>query len=270
MAKVNGAALINEIQNAEVAYGHCTIWWLGQQSWALKLGKTVLYLDPFLSDHPSRQIPPAFKPEEVINADVITGSHDHTDHIDRKIWPALAKASPSAFFIVPEYHLKALPDTLGIQAARFKGLNDGNSVEIGGVRITGVPAAHELLSPNEKGLHPFLSFVIEGNGCTVFQGGDMCLYEGLQTQLMKWKFDVMMLPINGRDAERLKKNVLGNMTFQEAVDLAGALEPKVVFPAHYDMFAANSADPHAFKDYLNVKYPNITALVPGHFEKVIL
>jgi len=66
----------------------------------------------------------------------------------------------------------------------------------------------------------------------------------------------MFVPINGRDAVRLSSNTIGNMTYQEAVDLAGALQARLVVPAHYGMFAHNSEDPQLFADYLTVKYPD--------------
>jgi L-ascorbate metabolism protein UlaG (beta-lactamase superfamily) len=65
----------------------------------------------------------------------------------------------------------------------------------------------------------------------------------------------MFLPINGRDAERYRRNTIGNMTYQEAADLAGALRPKVVAPMHYDMFAGNAEDPGRFLVYLHAKFP---------------
>ena len=44
------------------------------------------------------------------------------------------------------------------------------------------------------------------------------------------------------------------MTYQEAVDLAGEINPGIVIPGHWDMFSDNSGDPDAFVDYLDAKY----------------
>ncbi len=66
--------------------------------------------------------------------------------------------------------------------------------------------------------------------------------------------DAALLPINGRDAVRYRRNCIGNMTFQEAADLAGELQPGLVIPGHWDMFADNPGDPDAFVDYLTIKY----------------
>jgi L-ascorbate metabolism protein UlaG (beta-lactamase superfamily) len=60
------------------------------------------------------------------------------------------------------------------------------------------------------------------------------------------------------------------MTYQEAVDLAGNLRPKLVVPGHYEMFSSNSQDPALFADYLDAKYPGIQCWIGDHGEKVIV
>ena len=62
-----------------------------------------------------------------------------------------------------------------------------------------------------------------------------------------------------------------NMTFQEAVDLAGELLPGVVIPGHWDLFAHNSADPAEFADYLDAKYPGaVTCVLPEYLETITI
>ena len=51
-------------------------------------------------------------------------------------------------------------------------------------------------------------------------------------------------------------------------DLAGALKPRVVIPAHYDMFAMNLGDVNAFSDYMRIKYPSQKVLVCPYAERV--
>jgi L-ascorbate 6-phosphate lactonase len=134
-----------------------------------------------------------------------------------------------------------------------------------------VPAAHEFLDQDPvSGRYPYLGFVVAVNGCTVYHAGDTCLYEGIHERLRRVRPDVMILPINGRDARRLAAGCIGNMTYQEAADLAGGLAPGVVIPAHYDMFATNAGDVAAFSAYVRVKYPHQRVLVPSHGERVLI
>jgi L-ascorbate metabolism protein UlaG (beta-lactamase superfamily) len=262
---IGGPQLAREIDGARVAPGECAVWWLGQHSFVLKLGATVVCLDPFLSPLPGRQVPPLLAPADLAGAALVCGSHDHIDHIDRDVWPAIAAAAPACRFVVPELLRERLAADLRMPQARFLGLDDGTAAECAGVRISGVAAAHEFLDRDPAtGRYPYLGYVLEGNGCTLYHSGDTCVYEGLQTKLRRWRFAAAFLPINGRDARRLRAGCIGNMTWQEAADLAGALAPGLTVPAHFDMFAMNSADPALFADYMAVKYPHLRVHVPRH------
>jgi len=138
--------------------------------------------------------------------------------------------------------------------------------------LGGVAAAHERLDADEAtGLYPYLGYVIEAIGCRVYHAGDTCRYEGLETRLKELApLDVMFLPINGRDAQRLAGGCIGNMTYQEAVDLAGEVGPRLAVAAHFEMFANNTEDPAKFVEYMNVKFPSVRPLIPEHGRRVLL
>jgi L-ascorbate 6-phosphate lactonase len=267
-----GLDLIKEVNNCVLETGKVAFWWLGQIGYVVKLGDVVIYLDAFLSENPDRKIEPLLKPEEVINADFIFGSHDHIDHIDRDVWHQLSLSSPRAKFVVPKLLVQGLSEDLQISKDRFIGIDDGTSEIVGGVKITGIAAAHEFLDQDQTtGAFPYLGFIIEGNNSVLYHAGDTCIYEGMLSKLKKWdKFQIMFLPINGRDAKKYRANLIGNMTYQEAVDLAGNLRPKLVVPGHYEMFSSNSQDPALFIDYLDAKYPEVQCWVGSHGEKVIV
>ena len=265
---MKGKQLIHDIDACRVAEGELAIWWLGQHSFVVKAGQAVIYIDPFLTAMSGRRVAPLVRPQEITNAALVTGSHDHADHIDRPAWPALAAASPQAVFVVPDLLRESVAHDTGIAGPRLIGLDDGTSAEVAGVRITGIAAAHEFLDRDPaSGRYPYLGFVFEANGCTFYHSGDCCIYEGLQTHLKQWRYDVAFLPINGRDAVRLAANCIGNMTYQEAADLAGALRPGLTIPAHYEMFANNSQDPQPFVDYMHVKYPGLGTALVKHGER---
>lgn len=268
----DGAALVREMNDFAPPRPGVAFWWLGQHSFALRTRTRALWLDPFLSDLPGRRHPPLVRPDEVTDADFVFGSHDHADHIDRPAWPVLAEASPEARFVVPELLRASLADELGVDAARFVGVDDGETVELAAdLRVTGVAAAHEFLDRDpETGRCPYLGFVIETDGLRIYHSGDTCKYEGLETALLRLAPDLVFLPINGRDAERLRRNCIGNMTWQEAADLAGALTPTLAVPTHFDMFAGNTADPALFIDYMAVKHPTVETLVPSYGERVFV
>ena len=84
---IHGAELIRDIEAYAGKPGELGLWWLGQHSFVVKLGATVVYLDAFLSPYEGRQVAPLLTPAQAANADLFLGSHDHLDHIDRPSWP---------------------------------------------------------------------------------------------------------------------------------------------------------------------------------------
>jgi L-ascorbate metabolism protein UlaG (beta-lactamase superfamily) len=266
-----GQALIDQINQTSVPAGQCAFWWLGQHGFVLKFPSAIVYLDAFLSNVEGRKIPPLLNASQITNADLILGTHDHVDHIDRAAWPALAKSSAAASFVVPLLHRDRICKDLAIAPQRVTGVDDGISTSIAGVKITGVPAAHEFLDADPKtGLHPFLGLVIESGGVCIYHAGDTCIYEGMHAILRRWHFDLAFLPINGRSAKRLASGIIGNMTYQEAADLAGTLQLPLVVPTHFDMFGGNLEDPQLFTDYIAVKYPSLKTMIPRHGQRILL
>jgi len=266
-----GTDLIRDIDACRVPAGSCALWWLGQQSFIVKLGETVVYLDAFLSPHHGRQVESLLTPAQAVNASLILGSHDHADHIDRPAWPGMALASPQALFVVPALLRQRVIDEIHLPSERVAGLDLGLSVQSGQVTVTAIPSAHEFLDRDAvTGLHPHLGFIVEGPEFRLYHAGDCCIYEGQQALLRTRPCDLFILPINGRDAQRLATNCIGNMTYQEAADLAGDLQPGAVIPGHYEMFARNSANVTDFTEYMRVKYPNQRVIVPKHGDQVML
>ena len=264
-----GPALITEINDTLVGPGHVAFWWLGQQSFVVKTRSAIIYLDPFLTPLEGRLIAPLLDPREVTNATLITGSHDHADHIDRTALPAIMAASPGAILVVPRVARESLVAT-GLSSERVRSLDNSKSLMVGPTKITGIAAAHEFLDYSESTGYPYLGYVIEVDGVTIYHAGDTCIYEGLATALKKWDMTVAFLPINGRDAKRYSSGYIGNMTYQEAVDLAGAIEPQLTVPAHFEMFSNNSEDPTLFAAYMDAKFPYLRYLICSHGESVFL
>lgn len=250
--------LLNDIDECDLESGTSAIWWLGQHSFIVKLADRVLYFDPFLSEHPSRLLPPLLDADEITHADLVFGSHDHTDHIDHPALKKIAQSSPNATFIFPESLGSRLSGKLGIDRERIIGLDDGYTIDIDGLTISAIPAAHEFLDYDAASEHyPYLGYIVEYENRTIYHSGDTCIYEGLLSRLKQWTFDLVFLPINGRDAKRLSTGCIGNMTYQEAADLAGTLTPGITIPGHYGMFKNNTIDPTLFADYMAVKYPDL-------------
>ncbi len=258
------AELVADIDNAALDAGAVAFWWMGQHSFALRAGSHTVYIDPYLTPSDARRTPPLLSPADLAHADFVLCTHDHGDHIDAGAIPGIAAAAPEAIFVAPRTARQRMLD-LAVDPSRLVSLDADDTYVTDGLKVTAIKGKHEFFDHDAELGYPYLGYVLEANGVTVYHAGDTIMYDGLIATLAKWRFDVAFLPINGRDARRLKANCLGNFTFQEAVDVAGDIGTRFAIPTHYEMFEFNSADPQDFVDYLAAKFPSIETWVgePG-------
>ncbi len=252
--------------------GKISLKWLGQMGGLIETDNIRLCIDYYASDDAMRQTPPPIPAGELRDVDIFLGTHDHLDHIDHEAWRIWAKTNPDAKFVFPSVHMdKIIAD--GVDIRNAVGLNAGGSVKIGDITVHAIAAAHEFLDRDTvTGFYPYLQYIIEIDGVKIHHAGDTVRYEGMMPGIKRFgSIDAQILPINGRDAKRYRRNCIGNMTYQEAADFAGETCPKVVIPGHWDMFADNSGDPDAFADYLDAKYGGrIKCIIPKVMEEIVL
>jgi len=236
---------------------------LGQLGFLIRLGRTVIGCDLFLSPMKGRLVPPQLAPEDVVDVDLFIGTHDHADHIDRPLWRALAQLGTKACFVVPDAVRTSVVKGTALPAAQVIGIDDGDRQTVMGVCVKAVAAAHERIERDRKGRCLALGFVLEAGGARVFHSGDCCPYEGLQTRIAETgPVSVAFLPINGRDAWRLTHDFIGCMDAHEAVELAGELGVPVLVPGHHDMFKPNLGDLRECVAYAKAKYPRLKVVSP--------
>jgi L-ascorbate metabolism protein UlaG (beta-lactamase superfamily) len=84
---------------------------------------------------------------------------------------------------------------------------------------------------------------LEAAGLRLYHAGDTIHYEGMEDALRRFDVDVAMLPINGRDAEREGRGIVGNLSEREASWLAAEVGAGVLLPMHYDAFGRNRGEP---------------------------
>ncbi len=242
-----GAALIREIEETVVPSSGLAIWWLGQSGYLIKSSRGLLAVDLYLSEHLTRKYENTSKPhvrmtrsplrgEDLKGVDLLLASHKHSDHLDPGTAPAVLAASPAAALGLPEA-IREHALSLGIANQRLIGMDSGSMCSSAGFRVRAIPSAHEEFDRDERGRHPYLGFIIESSGLRLYHSGDSLVYPGLVETLAQEKFDVLFLPINGRDPAR---GVPGNMSAVEAVEVASVVKPRFVVPHHYDMFTFNT------------------------------
>ena len=231
------------------------LWWLGQSGFLVQWQGHHLLIDPYLSDTLTQKYAGTAKPhvrmtERVIAPgkldfiDVVTSSHNHTDHLDAGTLLPLLQANPTLKVIVPAANVHFAASRLQVRPDRLTSIQaDGEPVIIAPFRFNAIPSAHESLEMDENGDHRFIGYIIEIGGRTIYHSGDCCIYNGLVERLKGWRIDLAILPINGRDPAR---GVAGNFTSEEATKLGRDIGAGLVIPCHYEMFEFNTVSPQRF------------------------
>lgn len=247
-------ALLQEIQRAADDTDTASVWWLGQSGFLVQWQRRYLLFDPYLSDSLTRKYASTDKPhvrmtrrvvepERLDFIDVVTSSHNHTDHLDAATLLPLKQANPALEIVVPAANQEFAAERLQVPPERLVPIDVGEKVDLAGFELHAVPAAHELVDRDERGRCQYVGFVARFGPWTVYHSGDTVLYDGMRETLATWSIDLALLPINGRAAER---RVAGNLWGREAAQLARDIGAKTVVPCHYDMFEFNTATPDEF------------------------
>ncbi|MBO0937720.1 MBL fold metallo-hydrolase [Fibrella sp. HMF5335] len=248
--------LLADIKAARKESDKLHVWWLGQSGFLLHYNGTYLLFDPYLSNSLSIKYANTDKPHTRVSArvidpacltmiNVVTSSHNHTDHLDADTLLPLFEASPEAHFVIPEANRAFVADRLTCNPDWPIGLSAGQAVNVGAVTLHGVPAAHNELAVNEKGQNLYMGFVAEIGPYAIYHSGDTLWYDSIVETLAPFQVDLAFLPINGNKPER---RVAGNLDPDEAALLGRRIGAKLVIPHHYDLFAFNTANPADFVD----------------------
>jgi L-ascorbate metabolism protein UlaG (beta-lactamase superfamily) len=203
------------------------VWWLGQSGFLIGHDAGHLLVDPYLSDSLTakyegtatphvRMHPRVVAPEQLAFVDAVLSTHGHTDHLDGETLRAVG-----APVVAPARIAGLARERSG---AEVTPISEGETAEVGGFRVTAVPAVH----PGEH----CVGYVIEAGERRLYHSGDTTLLDpGVRG------IDIAFLPINGK---------LGNLDGPEAARLARTVEAALAVPCHYDMFEFNTATPDAF------------------------
>lgn len=252
------AELVAEIQATVIPPRNgVALWWLGQSGYLVKSAATTLLIDAYLSEHLTAKYANSSRPHVRMTAapltapdlipldiDLVLASHKHSDHLDPGTIPALLAESPKTKLALPAAIIE-YASGLGLPIDRLIGLNAGDTVTQGDASIRAIPSAHESFDVDERGHYPYLGFDVNMNSIRFYHSGDTLAYDGLDRWFPPGRFDILFLPINGRDPAR---GVAGNMTAAEAITLASRIEPRFVVPHHYDMFTFNTVPISEFVD----------------------
>jgi L-ascorbate metabolism protein UlaG (beta-lactamase superfamily) len=247
-------AFLADVNAAKADDSHLHLWWLGQSGYLVQWQGRHLLIDPYLSDSLTtkyagtekphvRMTERVIAPERLDFIDIVTSSHNHTDHLDGETVIPLMHVNDALTVVVPAANRGFAANRFETTPKALRATTVGESGEATGFTYHPVPAAHEELDTDDQGRHVYLGYVFEVGGKTIYHSGDTLRYDGMAERLRAWDIDIAILPINGRDP---KRGVAGNLSGPQAVELGRDIGAGVVIPCHYDMFEFNTVSPDEF------------------------
>jgi len=172
--------------------------WLGHSGILIERDGKNIYVDPWELKTPLKK------------ADIILITHSHGDHCS----PADIKkiAVKDTIIIGPADALAKA------QAANGKPLSPGKKIDLGWVKIDGVPAYNltKPFHPKDKG---WLGFIIKFSDASIYVTGDTDFIP----EMKRIKADIVLLPVGGTYT----------MDGKEAAQAVNAMNPKAAIPIHY-------------------------------------
>jgi L-ascorbate metabolism protein UlaG (beta-lactamase superfamily) len=191
--------------------------WLGHDSFRLD-GSSTVYIDPWKL---SVEAPPA---------DLILVTHDHYDHFSPDDIARLA--TPRTTLIGPA---SVTAQVGGVAAVT---LGAGETVTVGGVTVTAVPA-YNLDKFRQPGVvfHPRasggLGYIVELDGRRIYHAGDTDAIP----EMRDVRCDVALLPVSGTYV----------MTAAEAAEACRMISAAAVVPMHFGDIVGTAADAARFE-----------------------
>jgi len=206
-----------------------SITWIGQGGYLIEIDRTVLCIDPYLSDEVEkieglkRLFPPPFQPEE-LKADYIIFTHDHLDHFDE---PSIRRITDNNIkYIGPTSCTERLKSFLGDDKAVMT-LNRNETLLIDSVKLHAVYTKHTSDS---------IGLVIQQRNRDsggIYLTGDTEYCDRL-LDVKRYEPGLLIGCING---------MLGNMSYADLAFLGLGIGVKMIIPSHYGMFMKNTEDP---------------------------
>ena len=226
--------------------------WIGQAGFLVRTPATRLAVDPFLSDHPDRRFPSPVGVADLIGTELVLATHEHLDHLDGPALAALLARDDRVRVVVPA-PVVPLAAAAGLPPDRLVGAVPGRPLRAGEVTVHPVPALHGVHMadayrfglPTDGDQVRYLGYVLETPAGRVYHAGDTLRWPGQAELLAELGVEVALLPVNGRDAEREARDLVGNLDGAEALELARDAAIGTVVPMHYDLMEGNLGDPAA-------------------------
>jgi L-ascorbate metabolism protein UlaG (beta-lactamase superfamily) len=199
---------------------------LGHSTVLLELGGVRLLTDPLLRERvgPMRRRPPAPVASELGALDAVLISHIHRDHVDA---PSLRSLDPATPVIAPRGSLRLL-ERIGLRDVTE--VDEGESIGVGAVEVSAVPAVHGgPRTPYVGGHADCVGYVVgkpAGDAPRVYFAGDTEVFPAMAELA---PLELAMLPVWGWGPTLGP----GHMNPAQAAEALALLRPRFAIPIHW-------------------------------------
>ena len=206
--------------------------WLGHGSWSLRIGETIVLLDPFLDDSPTAPVKAAD-----VEADYIIVSHGHYDHVA----DVAAIANRTGAMVVANFEIAQWLASKH-QVANTLGMNLGGKVNLpfGTLKMTVAWHSSQLPDGSDGG-NPG-GFLVATEDGIIYFACDTALFSDMQL-IGSCDIDLAVLPIGD----------LFTMGPEDAVEAVKLIEPQRVVPNHYNTWPPIEQDAHAWAELVRAQ-----------------
>lgn len=224
------------------------LWYLGCNGFVLKAAEgATIFIDPYLGtgDPPRtvRMIPVPFAPEDVVAADAVLATHEHTDHVHGPSQAPILESTGATFYGASASVdiARQWTDDVDIDSHQIEYISPGEGFDVGPFSIS-VEPAHDPDAADP------VSYVIEHETGTFFHGGDARPSEAFASIGERYDIDLGVVAF-GSDGMLLDKETREptHTTWyadeNEAAAAARQLQLDRLVPTHWDMWKGLTADP---------------------------
>jgi L-ascorbate metabolism protein UlaG (beta-lactamase superfamily) len=213
--------------------------WFGHSSYILKAEGKIILVDPVFSGHasPFSFMVKSFKGADLYKAeylpviDLLVLTHDHYDHLDRKL---LGKIRQKVGCVVCSLGVGTHLDNWGWDDKEIIELDWWEDVTVEGLSLRAVPARHFSGRGLKRGGSIWSGFVLKSGAFNLFLGGD----SGYDTHFKKvgeeyGPFDLALLECGQYNTMWPLIHMMPEETVQAALDL----KAKALMPVHWGKFS---------------------------------
>jgi len=210
----------------DVGRGEVSVTFAGHATALIRYPNLSIVCDPMLGRwvrFAKRAVAPGLSPADLQDVNLILISHGHRDHLHL---PTLSKLPRAATVVVPPRTARYVS---GLGFARVVELGVGQSLQHRRVDIATAAVRHS--GPGEAGA---LSYVIRGDGPSVFFCGDSGYFSGFAEIGRRYRPDIALLPIAGYRPGGFRER---HMSPLDALYAFEDLKSRILVPIHHGAFS---------------------------------